>query len=136
MVLVALDHPARPVQMGGLPLGLIGQGLVRIEAHAVGFDIGLVDEIEPVSVAEFVPPRDVGIMARPDGVDVEPLHQPDVLDHKLFADDLGVSGVVFVPVHAADADRNAVDPQKAVPDLHVPESGFAGDGFNRPALGV
>ena len=80
--------------------GLAGQGLVRIEAHAVRLDVGLVDDVEAVFVAQVVPARDVRIMARPDGVDVQPLHQGDVPAHQLLAHDLEADGIVLVAIDA------------------------------------
>ncbi len=67
MVLVALDHVLRAREERG--------GIARIAAQlvvaVVGLGIRLVDDVEPVSVAEVEPVRVVRIVRGADGVDVE-----------------------------------------------------------------
>ena len=52
--------------MGEGPIGVVAQGLVKVVADAVGFDVGLVVDIEPVAVAQCVPVGVVGIMGGSD----------------------------------------------------------------------
>ena len=62
MIFVALDHAHGAVHVGIGPIRVLGQGLLAV-AHAVAFDIGFVDEVNAVAVAEVVPGGLVGIMA-------------------------------------------------------------------------
>ena len=48
----------------------------------MGFDIRLVYDIKPVLVGQLIPIRVVGVVAGPDRIDVELLHQADVFFHR------------------------------------------------------
>ena len=76
VILVPLQHGAAPVHGAGLPLlpasrhvpgGIAGHHFLP---GSVGLQIGLVNHIEAVLVAELVPPGLIGIMAGPHRVDV------------------------------------------------------------------
>ena len=62
MVLVALDHADGAVQVRVGPIRVPGQRF-RAEAHAVALDIGLVNEVNAVAVAQVVPGGLVRVMA-------------------------------------------------------------------------
>jgi hypothetical protein len=69
----------------------------------VGLDVGFIDEIEPAqSQAHY---SRVGIMTGPDGVDIVPLHQQDILEHRFAADILAGEGIVLVAVDAREDRR-------------------------------
>ena len=55
MVLVPLDHALNAIQMSRLPVGIVGQPVVNIVAVVVAFDVGFVEHIQSVSVAQIVP---------------------------------------------------------------------------------
>ena len=102
----------------------------------MAFDVGLGHHVEAVSVAEVVPAAVVGIVAGADGVDVELLHQPDVLNHAVDADHVAAVGVELVAVGALDEHGLAVDQQLRVADLDLAESDIYRDDFdNPPAVG-
>ena len=121
MVLVALDHADGAVHVGVGPVRVLGQGLLAV-AHAVALDVGLVDQVEAVAVAQVIPGRLVRIMAGAHGVDVVLLHHQDVLDHALDRDRLAAVGIDLVAVDALEEDALAVDEQVAVPDLDLAEA--------------
>ncbi len=134
MVLVALHHADRAVEVRHPPCGIIPQGHVRIVAHAVGLDVRLVDDVQAVLVGQLVPAGIVGIVGSADRVDVELLHQPDVLEHALVRHDVTGQRIVLVTIDPFDGDRNAVDEQLAVGDLHPTESDPRADHFDGRAI--
>ena len=69
-------------------------------------------------------------------VDVEPLHQPDVADHRFLAHHPSGHLVVLVAIDSLDGDRDAVDQQLAIFNLGRPEAHLAGDDFDDLAGGV
>ena len=128
MVLVPLDHAGDPVEVGRAPGGIFGQALLAV-AHAVRFDVGLVDDVEAVLVAELVPARVVRVVAGPDGVDVRTLHDLDIAPHGLLGDDVGREGIVLMAIDALEQNGCAVDEELSVLDLGGPEADPGGDGF-------
>ena len=123
VVLVALHHAPHPVDVGVLPLGPVGQ--VRLVAHedeAVGFQVGLVDHVQAVAVAQVEPARVVGVVGAADGVDIVPLHQEDVPLHRLPRDDEAQVGVELVAVHPLDHHGPAVDEEPAALDPYRAEA--------------
>ena len=70
-------------------------------------------------MSDDVPIGVVGVVRGADRIDVEALHQLDVLDHALFGNDVPRRHVVLVPVHAADDDGLAVDGELPVGDLDL-----------------
>lgn len=81
VVLVAARHALVALQVHPGILRLAGQRLLAV-AHAVRLDVRLVEHVDAVAVAEVVPDGVVGIVARTHGVDVELLHDADILHHR------------------------------------------------------
>ena len=113
VVFRAFDHVFGTVHKCVVPTRVAAQRRVV----GVGLDIGLVDHVQAVLIAQRVPARVVGVVGVAHGVEVVLLHQPDVLDHVFAREGFGACLVVFVAVHAADHDRGAVDHQLAVGGL-------------------
>ena len=118
------------------PLGPPRQGDTRFVAHAVGFDVRLIHQVEAVAVAEFIPLRAVGVVARPDGVDVVLLHDPDVPDHGLPGDHLRPLRIELVAVHPPDEDGLVVHQELSSLDFHPSEADGALENLQAPALTV
>ena len=116
------DHPFGAVEVRVPPLGTRREGHLGQEAHPVRLDVRLVHHVEPVLVGQLVEAGQVWVVRRPDRVDVEPLHKPDVLEHPRLVHHVAPLGVVFVPVHAPEHDRTAVQEQLAVRRLDPPEA--------------
>ena len=79
-----LVHPPCPVHVGSEPCAVLCQRLLPI-AHSVRLDVRLVDDVQPVLVAELVPVRVIDIMRAAHEVDVVLFHQADVLLHEFLA---------------------------------------------------
>jgi hypothetical protein len=82
MILVAIDHARHPVEQVRRPLRGIGQPVPWL--HAVGLDIGFINDIEAVPVAQLIPPAQVRVMAGAHRIDIRLLEQTDVGHHLLF----------------------------------------------------
>jgi hypothetical protein len=106
-----------------------------VVVESVALDVGLVDEVEAVLVAQVVPALVVGVVRKPDRVEVVALHDLDVSDHVRDVEGLAVPLVVLVPVHALDEHSPVVDEERAVPHLYPAEAHPAGDVLDRAAPG-
>ncbi len=114
VVLVALDHALGPVDVGGLPVLVIRQPVqVAGQAKTVAFQVGFVDHVQAVAVAQVQPARIVGIVRGAHGVDVVLLHQGDVLHHRFVGHGVAQVGVRLVAVDALQLDRHAVEQKHA-----------------------
>ncbi len=132
VVLVPLHHAHAPVEEGGGEAGLV----TEIGQVCVALDVGLVDHVEAVFVAELVPKRIVGIVGGAHRIEVELLHQADVGEHRFPREGLSRGVVVLVPVDSLDQHRAAVHEQLAPADLDLAEADPAAHRFAALALGV
>lgn len=136
VVVIAQHHAAVAVEVRGGEGGVAGQVFRLIAVVvAVRLDVGLVHDIETVLVAEVVPQRRVGIMARAHGVHVEPLHLADVAHHLLAGYVIARVRLYFVAVDAFDQDGFAVDEQLSAADFDLAESDAEGSGLGYGAVG-
>ena len=92
-----------------IPGRVVPEGTVQLVTHAVGFDIGLVIDIETQTVAQFVEFPRLGIVAGADGVDIGHLHELEVLQDVFPGQVMTGVRVVLVHVHAFELDRLPVD---------------------------
>ena len=136
VVVVAQHHAAVAVEVRGGEGG-IAREVLRLVAvvPAVRLDVGFVHDVEPVFVAEVVPQRHVGIVARAHGVHVQPLHLADVAHHLFARDAVARVGLHLVPVDPLDENRLAVDQQLPAADLDLAEPHAERRGFSHPAVG-
>ena len=51
MVLIALDHAAAAFQKGSLPIGVFGE----LIPQAMQFDVGFIDQVQAVLIAQVIP---------------------------------------------------------------------------------
>ena len=75
----------------------------------MAFDIGFCGDVESVLVAEFIPAWVVGIVAGTNGIDVQLLHDADVLNHAFNAHHIAAVWVQFMTVGTLDEYGFAVD---------------------------
>ena len=129
MISVSLNHALVADKVGGRVHGLFGQGLFTV-AHSVGFHVGLVHNVKAESVAEGEPEGIVRIVAGADGVHVQALHNPDVLHHLLFSDDIAFVGRHFVTIDALYKHRLPVHEELLPADFHRAEAYPEGGAFN------
>ena len=100
----------------------------------MGFDVGFIDNIEPVFVAQVIPATVIRIMGISDAVDVEALHQLDVLNHPRYGN--GSSGVwiVFVAIHPKKLDGAPVDLVHTARRFNLSEARFHGYEFRKSTV--
>ena len=125
VVLVALHDLHGEVGLAGLAGEFVPE--------AVAFLVGFCRDIESVFVAEIIPNGIIGIVAGAHGVDIEPLHDLDVLQHTFARDDVASIGIHLVPVGTLDEHGLSVDKQLLVFDLHLAESHALRDGSHHVA---
>ena len=128
VVEVPLDVPHVALQVGELVGRVLGEGALAV-AHAVGLEVGLGHHVDAVLVAEVVPVAVVRIVAGADCVDIELLHDEDVLQHPLPGHDVTAVRVQFVAVGALEQDRLAVHEELAAGEFDLPESDFHRNGL-------
>ena len=101
----------------------------RTITETVTLLVGLGDEVETVLVAEVVPARIIGIMTCAYGVDIEALHNFNVLNHTLEGYVVTTVGIHFVAVGALDEYWLSVDKQLGFFNLDFAESYLHGNGL-------
>ena len=121
VVLVALDHALHAVEMDIRPFFRVVAG--DLMHGAVRLDVGFVDDVHAVFVAQFIPIGVVRIVRCADGVDIGLLHQDDVLLHQFAADGAARVRRSLVAVKALHDDIFAIDKQAGVvAQLHLAEA--------------
>ena len=85
------------LQMSLLEVGALSQRMLAI-AHAVALKVRLGSEIDTILVAEVIPAGIIRIVAGAHGIDVQLLHDFDVLDHALYRDDITTVGIELMTV--------------------------------------
>ena len=103
VVLVALEHVAHTVEVGGQPVGVVAQRSFQLSVqmprgafphivqiafviHAVRFDVGLVVDVKPVFVAQLVEAALLRVVGQPHRVDVVETHQFEITPQIRFRD--------------------------------------------------
>ena len=112
MVVVAAHHAVDTVDARALPMrlasrdgGLLGEDVTGQAPAAMGFEVGLVDQVDAVLVAQLVPALLVRIVGGPDGVEVVPLAEDHIVDHVLLGDRAAALGIELVAVGALNTMR-------------------------------
>src|SRR6185369_664798 len=80
MVLIAFDYVSDPRDVRICKVFAIRNTLLFTRSVSVRLDIRLVEDVKAILIRQFVPLRNIWIVAGPDGVDVVMLHQLDVLN--------------------------------------------------------
>ena len=91
-------------------------------SHTMRFDICLGGDIQSILVAQVIPSRVVGIVASAHGIDVELLHDFDVLNHAVDTNHITSLGVKFMTVGTLYQHRLSVYEQLSALNLHLSES--------------
>ena len=97
MVFIPFYHTLVSFQVLVIPFWLLGQRFFPI-AHTMSFQIGFIYDIHSIAVTQFVPIRIVGIMAGTYCIDVVFLHNPDVLLHSFFRNNIACFRIHFMSV--------------------------------------
>ena len=112
--LVALHvHQFKVLVLGQRPLTI---------THTVTLQIGLGSEVDAVLVAQVIPAGVVGIVTRTYRIDVQLLHNLDVLNHALYRDDIAAVRIQLVAVGTLDEDGLTVEEQLASFDFDMAEA--------------
>ena len=135
MIAVALHHALRALLDGLVELRVFGHGAVTV-AHAMAFYVGLVDNIYTIDIAQLIPLRIIGIMARAHCVDIEALHLGDIADHLLSGHVVAAVGAEFVAVYAFEKHRFTVYKQITAGDLYRAEAHVGIKAFGNLAAGA
>ena len=115
-------HVADAVDMVGIPLRLVSEGLVKVVEHSVALDIGLRIDIESKAVAEVIEHTRLRIMAGSDTIDIVLLHQFKVLKHPFTAHIMSCVRICLMKVHTLELDRLSVDIEDISLDLKTAEA--------------
>ena len=143
VVPVPAEHGLRPGQHRLPPLGVAAGDVARRvqppHLHhlpgPVGLQVHLVEDVDPVPVAQAVEGALVGVVAGAHGVDVHPLHGEHVPEHLLLGDAPPPPGGELVAVHPPQQDAPAVELHDSLPDLKPPQAHLLIDGLRqRPRL--
>ncbi|GJC98785.1 hypothetical protein ColKHC_07611 [Colletotrichum higginsianum] len=125
VVLVALDHLPRAVLVGLAPVWVVGgpvAGVVAEDAEAVALEIGLVEDPDAELVSQVVQARVVDVVGGADAVDVEMLHQQQVVLEELIGHGAARVRVMLVAVDAAELDWVTIDAEDALDELGATEA--------------
>ena len=114
VVLVALQNLLGKQRLLGLSLGAI--------AEAVALLVGFSGHVDTVFVAQVVPNGIIGIVAGAYGIDVQALHNLDILNHALTRNNIATVGIEFVAVGTLDEHGLAVHQQLGILNLHAAEA--------------
>ena len=135
VVAVAERHSLGAVHVRGEPFRRVRERFFAV-THPVRFDVRFVDDVQTVFVAKFVPARIVRIVRRANRVDVQRLHNADILEHPLFGNGVAAVSVVFVAVDALQENRLVVDEELTVGDFDLAETDFKAGVERRFEIGV
>ena len=137
MIFVPLEHRFCPVHNTGLPLRKRARHIpggitcpVLLPA-SVCLQIRLINQIDPVFIAQPVPQVLVRIVGSPHRIDVVPLHEPDIPQHVFLRHRASASHIELMAVDASEDDPLPVQAHDAVLHLEAAEShGFSRDLFH------
>ena len=99
------------------------QGLILV-THTMCFEVRLGSKVETILIAKIVPARIVGIVASTNGIDIQVLHNLDILNHALYRNDVTTIGVEFVAIGTLNQNRLSVNEQLSTLDLDMTETDF------------
>ena len=133
VVAVSLDVAAVPLDVRVMEERVLSQRL-RPVTHAVRLDVRLGHDIDAVFVAEVVPVIVIGIVRGAYRIDIELLHDADVLLHARPGHDIAPVGVQFVPVRALEQNGLAVHQDLGVLYLHLAEAHLHRDHLGHGSL--
>ena len=101
----------------------LGKRLLLI-SHTMRFEVSLSGDVDSVFIAKVIPAWVARIVAGANGVDVQLLHDLDVLNHALQAHHVATVRIHLVAVGTLHQHRLSVNEQLCVLDFHVAESHF------------
>ena len=109
--------------------GVLGQRTLTV-AHTVALDVGLGYYVETILVAQLIPTGIVGIVAGAHGIDVEFLHDLDILNHALYRYHITEVGIQFVTVGTLEEYGLAIHEHLEVLELYLAEAHLLADSLD------
>ena len=109
--------------------GVLGQCTVTV-AHTVALDVGLSHYVDTILVAQLIPAGIVGIVTGAHSIDVEFLHDLDILNHALYRYHITEVGVQFVTVGALEEYGLAIHEHLEVLELYLAEAHLLADSLD------
>ena len=97
------------------------QSLLLI-THTVALQVALSSQVDTILIAQVVPTWIVGIVTSTYGIDVQLLHNLDVLNHAVHTYDVTTIRIQFVTVGTLNQDSLAVNQQLSALNLNVAET--------------
>ena len=94
----------------------------------MSLEIGFIHHIQTILITQIIYIRIIRIMAGPDGIEVELLHQSEVRLHFSPRYALAAEFTMVMPVHAIKLDRHTVDKQLLILYLNIAETDPAAAG--------
>ena len=91
-------------------------------SHTMRFQVCLGCDIQSVFIAEVVPARIIRIVTCTDSVYVELLHNLDVLNHALYANDISTIRINLMTVGTLDQYRLAIHQELGILDFYIAET--------------
>ncbi len=128
VVLVPLQHGHCPVHHAGLPLRQAAGDIPGrlADAHllpgTMAFQVGLIDHVQAVLIAQLIPSGLVGIVAGADRIDIVLLHEPDIPHHIFFRHCPASPYVELVAVDSLKDDPFSVDAHDPFSQFKMPEA--------------
>ncbi len=120
VIAIALHHTRHALAKGGEPARIVRQTAHWL--HAVGFNIGFIDHIKAVAVAQAIPEGMVRIVRAAHRVKVMLLHQFDVAPHQRLIHNLAFLWMMLVAVYAAYQQRLPVQAEQTIFDGDAAEA--------------
>ena len=102
----------------------------------MAFDVGFVDDVDAILVAQLVKTFLLRVVTGADGVYVVAFPELEVFQHKVFGNVMSGMFIVLMVVDAFHKDRFAVHHQLLVLYLYGAEAHFAAGGFDNVSVGV
>jgi hypothetical protein len=130
VVFVPDSHTAHPVGKGKEPAPIPAQMVII----AMAFDIRLINDIKTILIAQVIPDLIVGIVARPDRIDVMLFHEFHVLYHRCKAHGLAGPFIMLVPINPLNHHPFSIHQKLPIPDFHTAEPKPQARSFQNLAL--
>mmetsp|Transcript_91823 Transcript_91823/g.231705 ORF Transcript_91823/g.231705 Transcript_91823/m.231705 type:complete len:215 (+) Transcript_91823:804-1448(+) len=117
MVPISLHHALSASHVSFAPGLIICQRVLRQEANAVALNVGLVDHIEAILIAQHVPKGVVWVVGAPHSVEVVRLHHLYICNHRLATDHVSCPCVMLNPIYSSNCELPSVEHHSTVSNL-------------------
>ena len=132
MILIALKVSYRTVHKCRFPTRLPCQEMLAV----MTFGIYLIANIKTPLVSKVVKQGVIGVMTGPYTIDIQLLHQLEILFDCFLCHGAAQAGIVLMPVDAFNHYRNPVDQHLSIFDLEFPEANSLFEYFNHCTCGI